>query len=85
MVITSVSVKKIERENSKLRGFASAVLDDAIVIHDIRIIEGENGLWIQFPSRKIAEGEYKDTVHPINAETRTMFEQQIIEAYNQAE
>ena len=60
MKITSVSVRKITKENSRLRGIASVLIDDAFAIHDIRIIEGDNGLFIAMPSRKTATGEYRD-------------------------
>ena len=85
MKITSVSVRKITKENSRLRGIASVLLDDSFAIHDIRIIEGDNGLFIAMPSRKTATGEYKDIAHPINSDARKMFEDAIIDAYNKAE
>lgn len=85
MKITSVNVRKIEKEGSRLKGIASVVLDDCFAIHDIRLIEGDEGLFIAMPSRKTAAGGYRDTAHPINTETRTMFEDAIIEAYNTAE
>ena len=85
MKITSVSVRKITKENSRLRGIASVLLDDSFAIHDIRIIEGDNGLFIAMPSRKTATGGYRDIAHPINPETRAMFEKAILEAYNNAE
>ena len=85
MEITSVKIRKFEREGSRMKGFASVVVDNAIAIHDIRIIEGDNGLFIAMPSRKTPTGEYKDTVHPINQEVRTMFEKEILDAYDKAE
>ena len=85
MKITSVSVRKITKENSRLRGIASVLLDDSFAIHDIRIIEGDNNLFIAMPSRKTPAGEYKDIVHPINQEVRTMFEKEILDAYDNAE
>ena len=68
-----------------MRGIASVVVDDAIAIHDIRIIEGDNNLFIAMPSRKTPAGEYRDIVHPINQEVRTMFEKEILDAYENAE
>ena len=68
MQITSVNVKKYDKE--KMKGIASVLIDDCIVIRGIRIIEGEKGLFIAFPSRKNNEGLYVDVVHPINSETR---------------
>ncbi len=85
MKITSVNVRKIEKEGSRMKGIASVLLDDCFAIHDIRIIEGDNGLFIAMPSRKTATGEYKDIAHPINSDARKMFEDAIIEAYNNAE
>ena len=85
MKITSVKIRKVEREGSRMKGIASVVVDDAIAIHDIRIIEGENGLFIAMPSRKIPTGDHKDYVHPINQEVRTMFEKEILDAYDKAE
>lgn len=85
MKITSVSVRKITKENSRLRGIASVLLDDLFAIHDIRIIEGDNGLFIAMPSRKTATGEYKDVCHPINPDVRTEFTNAVLDAYNKAE
>ena len=85
MKITSVTVKKIEKENSRMKGIASVLLDDCFAIHDIRIIEGDNGLFIAMPSRKTAAGTYRDIAHPINPEVRAMFEDAILEAYDKAE
>lgn len=85
MKITSVTVRKEEKENSRMKGKASVTLDECFVIHDIRIIEGEEGLFIAMPSRQKANGEYRDVAHPINKETRTMFEEAIFEAYKNAE
>ena len=85
MKITSVTVKKIDKENSRMKGIASVLLDDAFVVYDIRIIEGDNGLFIALPSRQTSTGGYKDIAHPINTETRQMFEKAILEAYEKAE
>ena len=85
MKITSVSVRKITKENSRLRGIASVLLDDSFAIHDIRIIEGDNGLFIAMPSRKTATGEYKDVCHPINPDVRSEFTNAILDEHNKAE
>jgi len=85
MKITSVNVRKIEKEGSRMKGIASVLIDDCFAIHDIRIIEGDNGLFIAMPSRKTAAGGYRDIAHPINPETRTVFEEAILEAYKTAE
>lgn len=85
MEITSVTVRKEEKENSRMRGKASVLIDDCFAVHDIRIIEGNEGLFIAMPSRQKANGEYRDIAHPINQETRKMFEEKILEAYKNAE
>lgn len=83
MTITSVNVKKLDKE--KVKGLATVVIDDAIAIHDIRIIQGENGLWVAMPSRKTATGEYRDVAHPISAEARKAVEDAVFAEYNNAE
>lgn len=80
MKITSVNV--FLKENSKMKGIASVQIDDCFVVRDIRIIEGEDGLFIAMPSKKTASGEYKDIAHPINQECRQMFNDAVLEAYN---
>lgn len=85
MKITSVSIRKIEKENSRMKGIASVLLDDEFAVHDIRIIEGDKGLFIAMPSRKTAAGGYRDTAHPITQEVRSMFEREILDAYEKAE
>lgn len=85
MKITSVNVRKVEKEDSRMKGIASVLLEDCFAIHDIRIIEGDNGLFIAMPSRKTATGGYRDIAHPITPECRKMFEDAIIEAYNNEE
>lgn len=85
MEITSVSVRKVEKENSRMKGIASVLLDDAFAVHDIRIIEGDNGLFIAMPSRKTATGTYRDIAHPINPDVRKQFENAILEEYKKVE
>ena len=85
MKVTSVNVKKIEKDESRMKGIASILLDDLIAIHDIRIIQGDNGLFVAMPSRKTATGGYRDIVHPISQEGREMIEKAILEEYDKAE
>ena len=85
MQITSVNVRKIEKEGSRMKGIASVLLDDSFAVNDIRIIEGDNGLFIAMPSRKTATGGYRDIAHPINPDVRKMFDDAILKAYNEAE
>ncbi len=85
MKITEVTVRKIEKENSRKRGIAHVKIDDCFMIHDITILEGDSGLYISMPRRMTSTGKYKDIAHPINQETRKMFEDAIFEAYKNAE
>ena len=85
MKITSVNVRKIEKEGSRMKGIASVLLDDSFAVHDIRIIEGEKGLFIAMPSKKTPTGDYRDIAHPINPEVRKMFEEAILDEYNKEE
>ena len=84
MKITNVSIRKSDREDSRMKAIASVLLDDEFAVHDIRIIEGTKGLFIAMPSRKTATGGYRDIAHPINPEVRAMFEEAILEAYKNA-
>lgn len=84
MKITNVTIRRSEREDSRMRAIASVLLDDEFAVHDIRIIEGTKGLFIAMPSRKTATGGYRDIAHPISQEVRTMFEKAILDAYEQS-
>ena len=84
MNITNVSIRKSDREDSRMKAIASVLLDDEFAVHDIRIIEGTKGLFIAMPSRKTSTGGYKDIAHPISQEVRTMFEKEILDAYEKA-
>ncbi len=85
MEITNVKVFKTNGEDAKMKGYATVTLDDCFVVRNLRIIQGEERLFVAMPSRKKADGEYEDIVHPTNSETRKMFEEAIIEEYNNAE
>lgn len=80
MNITDVRVRKVTKEG-KMKAVVSVTLDDEFVVHDIKVIEGDKGLFIAMPSRKSAEGEYKDIAHPINSTTRDRLQTTIIEEY----
>lgn len=84
MKISDVRIRLIDQEAGKLKAVASLVIDDCFAVHDIKIVSGEGGEFIAMPSRKTPDGDYKDIVHPINSETRKLFRNTIIEAYEQA-
>lgn len=83
MEITNVRVRVVEKENSKMRGFASVTIDNQFVVHDIRILEGDNGLFLAMPSKQTGVGEYRDIAHPINQEARQMFTDAILKEYEE--
>lgn len=84
MNITDVRVRKISKEG-KMKAVVSVTIDDEFVVHDIKVIEGDKGLFIAMPSRRSADGEYRDVAHPINTSTRERLQAVILEAYEKAE
>ena len=80
MQITDVRIRKVDKEG-KMRAVVSITIDDEFVVHDIKVIEGEKGLFIAMPSRKASDGEYKDIAHPINSATRENIQKIILEKY----
>lgn len=80
MQITDVRVRKVTKEG-KMKAVVSITLDNEFFVHDIKVIEGEKGLFIAMPSRKAADGEYRDIAHPINSETRERIQSIILEKY----
>lgn len=80
MQITDVRIRKVAKEG-KIKAVVSITIDNEFVVHDIKVIEGEKGLFIAMPSRKAADGEYRDIAHPINSDTRNMIQTLILEQY----
>ena len=83
MKITDVRVRKIANEG-KMKAIVSITLDEEFVVHDIKVIEGDRGLFIAMPSKKVSEGEYRDIAHPINSFTREAIQKVILESYEKA-
>ena len=83
MQITDVRVRKVTKEG-KMKAVVSITIEDEFVVHDIKVIEGEKGLFIAMPSRKAADGEYRDIAHPINSGTRDQIQKIILEKYQAA-
>lgn len=83
MQITDVRVRKVSKEG-KMKAIVSITIDNEFVVHDIKVIEGEKGVFIAMPSRKAADGEYRDIAHPINSVTREMIQKIILERYEAA-
>ena len=82
MQIPDVRIRKVEKEG-KMKAVVSITIDEEFVVHDIKIIEGEKGLFIAMPSRKAADGEYRDIAHPINSNTRDRIQKLILEKYQE--
>ena len=83
MTITDVRIRKIAAEG-KMKAIVSVTFDNEFVVHDIKVIEGQNGLFIAMPSRKTPDGEFKDIAHPINTDTREKIQTSILKAYDEA-
>lgn len=81
MKITDVRIRVVDRADTKLKAVASVTFGDFIVVHDIKIIEGKDSLFIAMPSRKTNEGEYKDIAHPISNEARGEISKAVLDAY----
>ena len=80
MNITDVRVKKVAQKG-KMRAVVSVTFDNAFVVHDIKVIEGDKGLFIAMPSKKSPEGDFRDIAHPINADSRKLIQDRVLEAY----
>lgn len=83
MNITDVRVRKVEKEG-KMKAVVSITIDQEFVIHDIKVIEGDRGLFIAMPSKRTADGEFRDIAHPINSETRDSIQKIILESYEKS-
>ena len=84
MNITDVRIKVVAKEDSKLKAIASFTIDDAFVVHDVKVLEGNNGLSIKMPQKQSPNGEYRDIAHPTNTETREQISSAVLSAYESA-
>jgi len=80
--ITDTRIRMVQKE-SKMKAVVSVTFDDCFVVHDIKVIEGEKGLFIAMPSKRTPDGEYRDIAHPINSEMRSSLENKILEVYKE--
>ena len=83
MRITDVRVRKIDKEG-KMKAIVSVTFDDEFVVHDIKVIDGDKGLFVAMPSKKASDGAYRDIAHPINSSTRDNIQKVVLEAYEKA-
>ena len=81
MNITDIRIRLVAKDESKLKAVASFTIDDAFVVHDVKIIEGANGYFIAMPSKQAPSGEYRDIVHPLNTETREKISNAVLTAF----
>src|SRR6056297_1804814 len=81
--VTDVRVRRINQEG-RMKSIVSVTIDDAFVIHDVKVVEGQNGLFVAMPSRKMPDGDYRDIAHPINSEARGIIQKFVLEAYDRA-
>lgn len=84
MKISDIRIRLVGKEDIKLKAVASLTIEDSIVVHDIKIIDGKDGAFISMPSRKTPDGEYKDIIHPIKSEVREELTREILKAYEEA-
>ncbi|OCS92215.1 septation regulator SpoVG [Caryophanon latum] len=84
MEVTNIRLRKVETEG-RMRAIVSITLDDAFVVHDLRVIDGNNGLFVAMPSKRTKEGEFRDVAHPINMEMRAKIQDKILAAYAESE
>jgi stage V sporulation protein G len=83
--ITDVRVKKYDNSENKIKAVASITIDNVFVIHDLKVIDSEKGLFVAMPSKKGTDGKFKDIAHPINTETRNMIQQIVLDKFNEVE
>jgi|AGTN01.3.fsa_nt_gi Uncharacterized protein, involved in the regulation of septum location len=84
MNITDVRIRLFKKDEGKLRAVASIIIDNEFVVHDIKVIEGNDGYFIVMPSRKAPDGEFRDIAHPLKSEVREFIKQKILAAYDKA-
>ncbi len=82
--ITDIRIRLVKKDDLKLKAVASITIDGCFVVHEIRVIESEKGLFVAMPSKKTPDGEFKDTAHPIDTETRNMLDKAVLNAYEKA-
>lgn len=82
--VTDIRIRLVKKEGSKLKAVASITIDGCFVVHDIKVVEGNNGCFVPMPSRKTPEGEFKDIAHPIDTPTRQQIDSSVLAAYEKA-
>ncbi|HHY06794.1 MAG TPA: septation regulator SpoVG [Clostridia bacterium] len=83
MNITDIRIRKINYEG-RMKAVVSITFDDSFVVHDVKVVEGNNGLFVAMPSRKMPDGEYRDIAHPISSDAREVIQTAVLKAYEEA-
>lgn len=83
MNITDVRIRKITQDG-RMKAVVSVTFDDAFVVHDVKVVEGQNGLFVAMPSRKTPDGEFRDIAHPISSDARGVIQEAVLRAYEEA-
>lgn len=84
MQVTDVRIRKINQEG-KMKAIVSVTLNEAFVVHDVKVVEGQSGLFVAMPSKRMPDGEFKDIAHPISQEARRIIQEAVLYAYDEAE
>ncbi|SOC43175.1 septation regulator SpoVG [Salinicoccus kekensis] len=85
MQITDVRLRKVNNQDTRMKALVSITFDDAFVIHDLRVIEGNNGLFVAMPSKRTPDGEFRDIAHPIHSDMRQHVQEEIMRVYDETE
>ena len=85
MKITDVRLRKVNNPDTRMKALASITFDDSFVVHDLRVIDGNNGMFVAMPSKRTADGEFRDIAHPINSDMRQHVQEEVMRVYEETE
>lgn len=85
MKITDVRLRKVNYPDTRMKALASITFDDSFVVHDLRVIDGNNGMFVAMPSKRTADGEFRDIAHPINSDMRQHVQEEVMRVYDETE
>ncbi len=84
MQVTDVRIRRVMNQEGKMKAICSVTFDDVFVVHDVKVVEGQNGLFVAMPSRRTPAGEFRDIAHPISADAREVIQSAVLKAYGEA-
>lgn len=85
MKITDVRLRKVNNPDTRMKALASITFDESFVVHDLRVIDGNNGMFVAMPSKRTADGEFRDIAHPINSDMRQHVQEEVMRVYEETE